>query len=282
MIYTIKHLCYAIKSSEHELDEIIANIDSYYYHTIVPKTKYGDFQRDENSGQIKYRKLTPSTKRLKNIHKKINLFLQQIQLPNYVFGAVTGKNNIKNALQHIDNTYFFSIDLKDYFSRINNKQVFNMFLQNGFSSTISKKLTQLTTYEGKLPQGPPTSPIISNLVFKETGERLLELCKIYKVIFTSYLDDLTFSSANDFKFLIPEFVNIITEGKFCINYKKVFYKKNKPEITGLIIKNKMLYLVESMRQKGIDDPSYNKYLKSYLKLIKTSLTNHRNSRNDVD
>ena len=53
----------------------------------------------------------------------------------------------------------------DYFPTITNKQVYEMFTSNGFSPTVSRILTKLTTYNGKVPQGAPTSPTISNLVF---------------------------------------------------------------------------------------------------------------------
>jgi RNA-directed DNA polymerase len=276
MINNEKHLAYILRSSKEELNEVISNISAYYYHAKKAKTKYGDFQRDE-TGEIKKRNLTPSIFQLKYVQKKLNRFLQQIQMPVYAFGSVKGKSNILNALQHIENTYFLSVDLRDFFTRITNKQVFNMFLENRFSTTTSRILTQLTTYQGHLPQGAPTSPIIANLVFKKTGESLLKLAKLYEITFTSYLDDLTFSSKNDFKHIVPEILDIVKNDHFHINYKKISYKKYMPEVTGLIIYNKALQIVESMRLKGIINPSYNKHLNNYLESIKKCLTEHKAS-----
>jgi RNA-directed DNA polymerase len=274
MINTEKHLAYILRSSKEKLTEIMSNANAYYYHLEKPKTKYGDPQRDENN-EIKNRILSPSTCQLKYLQKRINHYLQQIQMPDYAFGSVKRKNNILNALQHIDNTYFLSIDLKDYFTRITNEQVFKMFRENGFSSTVSRILTRLTTYQGHVPQGAPSSPIVANLVFKTTGEQLLSLAKFYKITFTSYLDDLTFSSKNDFKSILPEIFSIIKGGCFYLNYKKISYKKYMPEVTGLIVYNKALRIVESMRQKSISDKAYNKYLNIYLKSIKDNLIAHR-------
>jgi len=221
-------------SSERELLYIIKNIDHNYYHRRQPKKKYGEDQLDKK-GRIKFRDLCISYYPLKRIQKRIHNLLLQIELPEYAYGSVIKKNNILNARQHINNRYFFSIDLKDFFPNITHNQVFRMFLQNNFSSTVSRILTQLTTYKGVLPQGPPSSPIIANLVFVETGRLLKEKIKDDSITFTSFMDDLTFSSKKDFKSLVPDLIEIIKANGFRINHKKIGYKVSKPEVTGAII-----------------------------------------------
>src|SRR5438552_9994165 len=118
MINTIKHLCYVLRSSEQELSYITNNIDRFYYYTKRPKMKYGEYQRD-NKGKIKFRDLCISRNSLKKIQERIHHLLRQIKLPEYAYGSVKKKNHILNARQHINNKYFFSSDLKDFFSNIN-------------------------------------------------------------------------------------------------------------------------------------------------------------------
>ena len=261
MVNTISHLAYLLHSSAGELDHIIKNIDRYYYYLKQPKTKYGEPQKD-NKG-IRYRELEPSRYPLKRIQKRINFLLQQIELPDYAFGSVKGANNILNAREHLENKYFFSVDLKNFFPNITRHQVFRMFRQNEFSPTVSRTLTQLTTYRGLLPQGAPTSPIISNLVFVETGKRLLETIKDYPIIFTSFLDDLTFSSKEDFKQLTPELLKIIKGGGYYLHHKKIHYKTSRPEVTGLIVYKNRLWAIERMKKRA----SENVYVANYLKSI---------------
>lgn len=261
MINTDKHLAYQLRSSLQELYGITSDLDSYYFTKIQPKEKYGSYQVDEK-GRLRYRKLCVSRSHLKRLQEKINTFLQKIQLPSYAFGSVKEKSNILNARQHVNSKYFFSVDLKNYFPNISHHQVCQMFKRNKFSPAVARILTQLTTYKGGLPQGPPTSPLIANLVFVETGKRLLEAIKDHEIIFTTYLDDLTFSSKKDFRFLIPTLLQIIKEGGFILNHKKINYKVDKAEVTGVIIYQNKLWPTLEIKEKAKDHPNVVPYIKS--------------------
>jgi RNA-directed DNA polymerase len=259
MINTLKHLSCVLGFSEQNLSFIIDNIDQYYYNHSKPKTKYGEFQRDKK-GNVKYRKLCSCRYPLKTIQQRIHNFLLQIELPEYAYGGVPGRNNILNARQHRNNKYFFSADLKDFFPNINHRHVFRMFRQNNFSPTVSRVLTQLTTYKGCLQQGPPTSPIIANLVFVNTGNKLQEVIKDRSITFTSFYDDLSFSSKKDFKFITRNILEIVKSDGFYINHKKVSYKASRPEVTGTIIHKNKLLPIPKMKEKA----KKNSYLAAYI------------------
>ena len=61
---------------------------------------------------------------------------------------------------------------------------------------VATLIAQLTCYNGKLPQGAPTSPIISNLICQILDYKIIILCKKYRLTYTRYADDLTFSTNN--------------------------------------------------------------------------------------
>ena len=265
MIKTLKHLSYTLGVSEQEFAYIITNIDRYYYNYKQPKKKYGEYQRDEKKN-VKFRNLCISRYPLKRIQKRIHDLLLQIALPAYAFGSVKGKNNILNAREHINNKHFFSVDLKDFFSNINHHQVFRMFTQNNFSPTVSRILTQLTTYKGSLPQGPPSSPIIANLVFVETGNQLKASAKEHSIIFTNFVDDLNFSSKWDFKLITQNLIKIIKSGGFYINQKKVSYKVSRPEVTGTIIRQNKLWPIAQMKERAKTNPRIAAYIRALLQI----------------
>jgi RNA-directed DNA polymerase len=249
MLNTFDHLCYVLRSRQFEIDQIISDIDHYYKYMIRPKKKYGSFQ--VQNGKTKNRDLFASRYRLKEIQQNINAFLQSnIRLPDYAYGSVKGRDHIMNAVAHFGSNYFCTIDLRDFFTNISNKVVFDTFRRYNFSPSASRKLTQLTTYRSKLQQGPPSSPFIANMVFAKIGDMLFKKATEHKIIFTSYLDDLTFSSKFDFKELLPDILKVITEHGFVLNHRKISYRKTKAELTGIIVSTKGLSLPGSVRQRA--------------------------------
>lgn len=248
MINSTKHLAYALKVDFKEIQSIIQNIDKYYREKIIIKLdKFGNPKLD-NNGIPKQRIINPSINRLKVIQKRIQKnILLKIEIPNYAFGAVKGKDNVDNAKKHQGKKFKFTTDLKDFFPSITNKAVNEMFINQGFSHQVSGILTKLTTYKGKIPQGAPTSSTLANLVFMKTGNDLFEYAQKYNMTFTSFVDDMTFSSATDFKENVPEILEIITR-EYKISHKKTNYSRN-PNITGLHPMNNHLKLPKSFISK---------------------------------
>lgn len=239
-----------------------------------PKMKFGKPQHDKK-GIIKLRELHTSLYPLKELQSTIYQKIPKpIKLPDYAYGSAPERNNVLNALQHCRNRYFLTIDLKNYFSLIKEKQVEKMFLRNGFSIDIATLLARLTTYRGFLPQGPPTSPAISNLVFAETGLKLLDLCKQNGITFTTYLDDLVFSSKHDFKELLPEILQIVKDGGFYLHPEKIHYRKNSSEVTGLIVRNGCLFFTKQMLERE-DTGRLEGYIRGLRRIEQKFLTKHR-------
>ena len=97
-----------------------------------------------------------------------------------------------------------------------------MFCLFDFSPTVSRILTQLTTSKGKLPQGTPTSATLANLVLIKTGKNLQEFSNDHNLTFTSFIDDLTFSSPEGFKSKAQSIINTLkTNGLKSVIKKRI-------------------------------------------------------------
>lgn len=262
MIKSLPNLYSFLKLPEASVSALLTNLDYFYTSKCQPKIKYGEYQRKEN-GDIKYRELDIPAYLLKSRQKFIAELLNIISLPQYMFGSIKGKTNILNAKRHIGNKYFFTIDLKDFFSNISHFQVYNMLCKNGFSPSVSRILTQLTTYKSSLPQGAPSSPVIGNLVLKDTSDRLHNLAEINKITFTTFLDDFTFSSNKCFRILTTTIIDIIKRGGFFPSHDKIHYRKEYCEITGLFLKGNILELPYQMKKRA----KTNHYLRPYQKSV---------------
>jgi len=191
---------------------------------------------------------------LKRIQKQLNYYLQAYYLwikPEQVHGFVInphylGKhcNIVSNASIHINRKFLLNIDLKDFFPSITARQVKDLFTSRvfRFNDEIATAMTLLTTYQGKIPQGSPASPVISNFICLPLDEALIRYCEDNAISYSRYADDLTFSSdrpiMND-AFL--DIFSIIREQHFTINQKKLHYKTSnrKQTVTGLTVNAKV-------------------------------------------
>ncbi len=250
MITNIKHLCYILKTDIDTINHIIDSIDDYYISWDKIKTDKDTNLPVLTNGKPKIRQLNSTKKELKRIQKRIYKFLlANVELPEYAFGGIPKRDNVRNAKQHQGNKYIFTTDLKSYFPSITHRQVFSLFLELNFSPTISRILTQLTTYKYQLPQGVPTSTLFANLVFKRTGDKIADYAKSNQLTFTTFVDDLTLSSKTDFKDKIPEILNILVSAGFTISHKKTFYKTKNPIVTGVVCQNNKLKLENNVDKR---------------------------------
>jgi len=229
------------------LETTVSNLQSLINHPNyisfkIPKRKGGTRDIYAPEGQ------------LKTIQKNLNFFLQSYFLcvkPNEVHGFVMHPksmhlncNIVENAKMHSQKKYVLNIDLKDFFPSISAFQVKEMFLSQlfGYPEHISTALALLTTYEGKLPIGAPTSPVISNFICKKLDADLIEFAIQNNLTYSRYADDLTFSSNSkieqDSMLGIRE---LIQQNKFKINEKKFRLQSSnrKQTVTGITVNEKV-------------------------------------------
>jgi len=277
MINTPKYLAYKLRFDIKEIYSIIANIDKYYTEKVIVKENEDGSTKTDSQGNPKTRIFNPSHNRLKVIQKRIQKnILLKLELPDYAFGAVKGRDNIINANMHKGKKYKFTTDLRDFFPSISHHDVFKMFRTYNFSPTVSRLLTKLTTYKGRLPQGSPTSSTIANLVFVKTGKNLNNFAKHYNINFTSFVDDLTFSSPHDFKNKTNEIIQMIKKDGFKISYNKTRYARS-PIVTGVYPMNNHLKLPETFINK-LNDPKNSKEKYKGLMLYKKKVNKINNNR----
>jgi hypothetical protein len=112
-------------------------------------------------------------------------------------GFERGQSIVTNALRHEGKAIVVRMDLKDFFASTKSEKVRDFFLRIGWGKEPSEILTALTTHEGCLPQGAPTSPRLANLVNHRLDARLHGLARKLGAVYTRYADDLTFSFEED-------------------------------------------------------------------------------------
>jgi RNA-directed DNA polymerase len=209
---------------------------------------YKEFTIKKKSGGE--RTIAAPVKPLKLIQSALNAILSAIYEPkSYVTGFVPHKSIVDNAKVHVNKNYVYNIDLVNFFPSIELHRIKAVLKLEPFSlnSVEREKLAfliaRLCCKDGRLPQGSPTSPVLSNIVCQQLDRQLNGLAKSANCRFTRYADDITFSANKDVfnqKFK-TELERIITEQHFAINQKKTRLQGlgYRQEVTGLIVNEKI-------------------------------------------
>jgi Reverse transcriptase (RNA-dependent DNA polymerase). len=107
---------------------------------------------------------------------------------------VRGRGVLANATAHLGQQFMLALDISNCFPSTSSNTVASALARCGFDSACTAAVTRLTTVSGILPQGPPTSPAILNLVLAPLDEELAELADRTGARYTRYMDDLCFSA----------------------------------------------------------------------------------------
>ncbi len=146
-------------------------------------------------GPNKFRMISAPDKRLKFLQRKLAEKLAELYRPRHpVHGFVPGRSVKTNALAHFRRRFVINIDLKDFFPSITENRVKGMLRSLNIDSRVAEIIARICCNNGHLPQGAPSSPVLSNMICFRLDRQLLTVAKEARCIYTRYADDITFSS----------------------------------------------------------------------------------------
>ena len=188
-IQSVASLSRALGLSESKLRREARRAPSQYIGPI-PKPK-------KNSG-IRY--VYDTKPPLKNLLKRINqVFLKKVHYPNYLTGSLPNKNYVSHVALHASAHYAITEDIKGFFDFVSAHHVYRVWHHFfGFSEAVAILLTQLTTKDGHIYQGAPTSSYLANLVFWDRESALVNTLVSRCIRYSRYVDDITLTSTNPF------------------------------------------------------------------------------------
>ena len=268
----------------------------YHLYKVAPAHRYTIFNIRKKSGGT--REISAPISPLKILQRKLNTVLQEVSPTGpSVHGFVKDRNIRTNAQVHSGKKYVLNLDLQDFFPSINFGRVRGLFMATPykFNSEVATVLAQICCFNGYLPQGAPTSPIISNLICFRMDRELRKLARKNNGEYTRYADDLTFST-NETRFptalgeiktsskeftLGKELLELIERNGFLVNLKKVRMRKatERQTVTGVVVNKspnvsrklvrQIRAMLHSFKKHGADNAEKEFHAKYYL-------TKHRN------
>lgn len=230
----------------------------YHIYRVPAERRYMNFEIPKRSGGTRI--ISSPATHLKTIQRHLAKKLAEIYVPqNPAHGFVLSKSIITNADQHISRRYVLNIDLVDFFGTINFGRVRGLFMAQPYNlpEKLATVIAQICCNNNALPQGAPTSPIVSNMLCSKMDSDLRKLAKKFRCRYTRYADDITFSTnSREFSRAIAyskihgtegkelvigqELQHIIEKNGFQINLSKTRLqsRSDRQEVTGLITNKK--------------------------------------------
>ena len=214
-ILTLKHLSLLSDTSYGYLRKIVSReLDDYKEIRL----------RKRVSGRSRYRTIHIPKLQLLKVQRWITAHILSFTHPSSASYAYHPNSNpVYAARRHCGCKWLLKIDLIDFFDNIAERDIFEVFLSLGYGRLIAFELARITTratcsrgpvevemrtdwniissyhslIEGFMPQGAPSSPMLSNLVMRPIDEKLFALAVRQGFSYTRYADDLIFSTKTD-------------------------------------------------------------------------------------
>jgi Reverse transcriptase (RNA-dependent DNA polymerase). len=196
-----------------------------------------------------------------SINEKITkIILSKFHINSSACGFVPGKSYFDFLIPHVGSYYFLRLDIKNFFHSIPCSEIKLMFAQylsndkneNQFSPLdisikatthkVSKNFRNEALRDKEiLPIGFPSSPIISNIIFRRIDILIQKYCEDKKIIYSRYADDLLFSSYES-KFIHSEQFEkeisiYLSTLSLKLNKKKRIASENTISLHGYVIQN---------------------------------------------
>jgi len=209
----------------------VSNQIETHYHPVVISKKSGG-----------RRKLLVPDALLRTIQRNLlHHVLEEFQISEFACAYKKGTSIVDNARPHVGAKLVLKLDIQDFFDQITWILVYqNAFPGTHFPPAIRKMLTEFCCVRGRLPQGAPTSPTVSNLVMRPFDVHMGEWCREREIRYTRYCDDLTFSGVFAPEEVIRKVRGFLQVYGFELNRKKtrVLGRGNAQSVTGIVVNEK--------------------------------------------
>ncbi|MFK8008279.1 MAG: reverse transcriptase family protein [Saprospiraceae bacterium] len=198
--------------------------------------------------------------------------LDKIPTHESAHGFKKERSIVSNALPHLKQDVVVNHDFKGFFPTVNFKRVKGVFHNLGYSEKLATIFAALCTEpdvdlvkmdgikyfvakgERVLPQGAPTSPVLTNILCYKMDKRLAGVAKSLDFKYTRYADDLTFSASGEAKKnlykLLWRMKSVTTDEGFNLHPDKlrIMHKGGRQEVTGIVVNRELGICRKTMRK----------------------------------
>ncbi|NVK16673.1 MAG: RNA-directed DNA polymerase [Rhodobacteraceae bacterium] len=213
----------------------------------VPHYEYWEEEKADGS----MRPLCRPHEGLDKAQSRVTYLLACIETPSYVHAPVPKRTYVTNAAAHQGSRSFCLMDIESFYPSCREEKVLAFFQHRmRCSPDVAVILARLCCDKGSLPQGSPSSPILSYWAYSEMWDAIFNIAKEAGNVFTLYIDDLTVSGQVVLKSTIWKVQKEIHKHGLAIKVGKTRWIVNKPAgVTGAIVGPEGLRLPNRQHQK---------------------------------
>lgn len=219
-VLTLGHLAFLTGINIRTLRSVISRRDTSPYKTFL--LAKGSKDRNTIRG---FRTISVPRNDLKIVQRWISDNILARQYPDHASKAYSPNSNLIEAVDpHLRCRWLIKLDLQTFFDSVSEIPIYRVFRRIGYQPLVAFELTRLCTRLGKatvwrmhskwlrhskkkykisdyvssrighLPQGAPSSPMLSNLVMREFDQKMTKLAAAHNFAYSRYADDLALST----------------------------------------------------------------------------------------
>ena len=158
-------------------------------------TRYHEFEIPKRTGGM--RRISAPRGLVRELQDKLFVALSKVYDGHpAAHGFINARSVATNASPHTDAHWVLNVDLADFFPSVNFGRVRGLFMAPLFrmGPKAATVMAQICVHRNGLPQGAPTSPVVSNFIAASLDRRLTRLAREQRCQYSRYADDITFSS----------------------------------------------------------------------------------------
>lgn len=257
VIFSLGHLAYLTDTNYGFLRQVVSrsNLATHYRTFRIRK-------RSSRAGSPSYRIISVPDPRLMYVQRWIASRILTSVDAHQASTAFARKCNIVDAAsRHCKARWLIKLDVRDFFHSISERPVYSTFIKLGYQPLVAFELSRLCTRQvdsssasekkrwqsrgwryktiksyatntvGHLPQGAPTSPMLSNLVARDFDEAVYRVASEHGVRYSRYADDIILS-AHSPEFNYPDAKSLLRSVQALLVQHGFFPNRAKTTIVG--------------------------------------------------
>jgi len=173
---------------------------------------------------------------LQRLHAKVHRYLSRVGVPTFLHSPVRQRSYVTNAKAHAVGGPSVKIDIRKFFQSVPKAAVRRFFRDDmRCKGDVAELLAKLLTFNGHLPTGSSSSPILAYYGFRRMFGEIAEFAEARGLTVTCYVDDITVTGPAKLGQTVRELQTIIARAGLRSHKVKMFAAGRAKIITGVVV-----------------------------------------------